>query len=186
MALEPSFDCQQASGEVESIICEDGELAALDLKLSDLWKTVAQQEQTLAAKGEKAIVNQWQATQRGWIKGRNDCWKAEDIKACVQTAYEDRLSTLEVLYSLAPLVNAVTYACDGEPPRRISASFYNSLKPGVRLERGEEVTVGLLQVSGSGARYVADFGVQFWIKGDNALVSWPQGTEFSCHVLDEG
>ncbi|OKL45792.1 MliC family protein [Pseudovibrio exalbescens] len=184
-ATTPTFDCAKASGSVEEMICADENLAGLDRKLDEVWQQVSKKEEARAENGDTPRVEQWKAVQRGWIKGRNECWKAPDVNACVTEAYEKRISELEVLYDIAPLVNAVVYACDGEAPRRISASFYNALKPGVLLERGDETLVGLQAISASGARYVANFGVEFWTKGDTAFVTWPQGTEFSCHVTDE-
>jgi membrane-bound inhibitor of C-type lysozyme len=44
------------------------------------------------------------------------------------------------------------------------------------------VTDGILSPSGSGARYDADFGVFFWVQGDEAQVAWPQENEFNCVV----
>ena len=35
------------------------------------------------------------AEQRGWIKGRNDCWKTSDQRGCIKSAYEERISELE-------------------------------------------------------------------------------------------
>ncbi|TNF77980.1 MAG: DUF1311 domain-containing protein, partial [Acidobacteria bacterium] len=65
-AVEPSFDCNQASGEIEELICADADLAKLDRKLAEVWK------KALANWPQEEVAVQ-RAFQRGWIKGRNDC-----------------------------------------------------------------------------------------------------------------
>jgi uncharacterized protein len=41
-------------------------------------------------------------TQRGWVKGRNDCWKSADHLQCTQAAYETRIAALQARYELVP------------------------------------------------------------------------------------
>ena len=36
--IEPSFDCQKAQGQVEILICNDQELAALDRQMSEVYQ----------------------------------------------------------------------------------------------------------------------------------------------------
>ena len=36
------------------------------------------------------------AIQRGWIKGRNDCWKAGDLRQCVEESYQLRITELQI------------------------------------------------------------------------------------------
>ena len=35
------------------------------------------------------------AEQRGWIKGRNDCWKSDDMRGCVANEYRYRINELK-------------------------------------------------------------------------------------------
>ncbi|MFO1429136.1 MAG: hypothetical protein U1F76_03195 [Candidatus Competibacteraceae bacterium] len=35
------------------------------------------------------------AEQRGWVKGRNDCWKAGDQRGCIKSEYEARIRELK-------------------------------------------------------------------------------------------
>ena len=81
----PSFDCAKASGQVEELICSDPELAALDVELARLYKAVSAQ-----TTGQK--LKALRTYQRGWIKGRNDCWKAVavGVRACVEASYRDQ------------------------------------------------------------------------------------------------
>ena len=84
----PSFDCAKASHEIEELICKDAELADLDRSLADLYAVVLKNTPTSEQKTLKA-------EQRGWVKGRNDCWKSSDERGCVKREYEARISELK-------------------------------------------------------------------------------------------
>ena len=86
-AAHPSFDCSKASHEAEELICKDSELAALDRSLAELYATVLKHT---PASEQGAL----KAEQRGWVKGRNDCWKSSDERGCVKREYEARISEL--------------------------------------------------------------------------------------------
>ena len=34
------------------------------------------------------------AEQRGWVKGRNECWKEQDKSACIARNYSERMAEL--------------------------------------------------------------------------------------------
>ncbi len=87
-AAQPSFNCGKATHEVEQLICKDADLAALDRSLADLYGVLL--EHTPASK-QKALKTE----QRGWVKGRNDCWKASDKHGCVKGEYEARIRVLK-------------------------------------------------------------------------------------------
>ena len=87
-AAKPSFKCGKNMHEAEALICEDDELATLDVSLSNLYNTLL--KNTPASK-KKALKFE----QSGWVKGRNDCWKADDKKACIRGEYETRISELK-------------------------------------------------------------------------------------------
>ncbi|MCI0668717.1 MAG: lysozyme inhibitor LprI family protein [Methylococcaceae bacterium] len=87
-AAKPSFDCSKATHEVEILICNDDELAALDVSLNDLYKIVYKNTPAAAQKRLKT-------EQIGWSKGRNDCWKSDDQRACVKGEYETRINELK-------------------------------------------------------------------------------------------
>ncbi len=87
-AAKPSFKCTQGMHEAEEIICHDNELAKLDVSLSQLYGLVLKNT-------PKAQQRTLKAEQSGWVKGRNDCWKAEDKKACIRGEYESRINELK-------------------------------------------------------------------------------------------
>jgi len=35
------------------------------------------------------------AEQRGWVKGRDDCWKRSDVRGCVAGEYRSRIAELK-------------------------------------------------------------------------------------------
>lgn len=86
LAQGPTFDCAKASGSIEKMICADPELGALDRTLSAVYSAALSK----AANERPPILK---VEQRGWIKGRNDCWKADDKRACVVEAYATALSS---------------------------------------------------------------------------------------------
>ena len=71
-AAGPSFDCAKvAPGSVEALVCQDAALAAADRKLAQVFA----QAQASAGNVHPPMLR---AEQRGWIKGRDECWKSED------------------------------------------------------------------------------------------------------------
>lgn len=92
-ANQPSFDCSKVEkNSSEGLICSSNELMTLDRELSAVYK----QALTKASKEDML-----KAYQRGWIKGRNDCWKAEDEKKCMEDQYTIRIKELKEKYHLS-------------------------------------------------------------------------------------
>lgn len=87
-AAKPSFKCTQGMHEAEALICKDAELARLDNSLASLYTTVLKN----TPKSEQSILK---TEQRGWVKGRNDCWKADDQRACIKSEYQTRMRELK-------------------------------------------------------------------------------------------
>jgi uncharacterized protein len=88
-AAKPSFKCgKKDAHEIEILICQNDQLAALDVSLSQLYNTVLK---NTPAKAQRRL----KAEQSGWVKGRNDCWKADDKVACTRSEYESRINELK-------------------------------------------------------------------------------------------
>ena len=86
-ASHPSFDCSKATHEAELLICKDADLAALDRSLAELYATVLKH---IPASQQGALKTE----QRGWVKGRNDCWKSSDKHGCIRAEYQSRIKEL--------------------------------------------------------------------------------------------
>lgn len=160
-AATPSFDCSKSPGEFEQMVCNDPALAALDRQLADNFA------QALAKASDKATL---QASERGWIKGRDECWKAEDKPACVREAYIVRIVDLRIQQNLVVIPSAVEYRCD-DNSKPFTATFYNDEPRAVVLTWGNDQAIVPAAVSASGARYAAD-GVEFWEHQGEARVDF--------------
>lgn len=173
-ASEPSFDCAKADGSVEELICKDAELAALDRKLSEVYAAALKR---VAEEGyEDPRI--WQ---RGWVKGRNDCWKAQDVRACVEAAYQHRIAELQIQYGQLEVPSPVHFAC-GEMD--VTAVFYRETDPPTVVltpigpHEGDDQVIAFLSPSGSGAKYDGS-NASFWEHQGEAMLSW-FGKEMAC------
>ncbi|HWT15724.1 MAG TPA: lysozyme inhibitor LprI family protein [Patescibacteria group bacterium] len=81
-AYAASFDCAKAATKVESMVCTDTTLSALDDTMSDLYGQAA------ALTPDDAEPKQ---SQRAWLRQRNACTDAD----CIAAAYRKRIAELE-------------------------------------------------------------------------------------------
>ena len=138
----PTFDCAKAQGEVEKLICSDPSLAALDRRLDEAYKAASAQ-----ARGP--LATRLREDQRGWVKGRDECWKArgqqtwitatwtvDTVEACVDAQYRLRSSELQAVWRLVP-PRTVSFACQDDPAHEVVANFFETDPPTLRLERGD-------------------------------------------------
>jgi len=180
LAAEPAFDCAKAESSAEELICSNEDLAKLDRSLADVYGKAVAAIETFADK--ETALKEFKAYQRGWIKGRDECWKADDELACIKADYEYRIAEITAKFGLIEGQKPVFYMCNDNPADEIVATFFPTTPPSARLERGDSTEIVVEGPTGSGARYLGDFGIVFWIKGDEAMVEWPQGTSFDCKV----
>ena len=83
--VSPSFDCAKADGQAQELVCKDQELAAMDRELARVY-ALAAKDSGLGEQGAASL----RAMQRGWLRGRDECWKGDDLRQCVLTAYASR------------------------------------------------------------------------------------------------
>jgi len=174
----PSFDCKKATHEVEKLICADEGLAALDRKMAQTYAASIKVLEKVV--DSKEAIRKLRAQQSGWGKGRNECWKEDDKRGCTETSYKRRIAELQANYGLVKSGKPVFYACENNPSNEIVATFFETEPPSARLERGDRQVIGIASPTASGMRYDADFGVYLWVKGDEAIAEWPQGTKLTC------
>lgn len=160
----PSFDCAKAEGEVEELICGDRDLVVLDRGLDEVF-------QAALATVEGDRMKQLRAEQRGWIKGRNDCWKAGDARGCIDANYRFRISELQAGYRLAPARGPFSYVCENDSADGIEATYFKTDPPTARLKRGDQERTVWLVSTGSGSKYEGQ-DVIFWAKGKKATITW--------------
>jgi uncharacterized protein len=142
--VTPSFDCAKAESEAETMVCADYGLAALDNRLAVVY---ASELKKSGASKDLA------ATQRGWVKGRDECWKADDKKLCVEEEYRTRLSELQINSPDAMAATAVEFKCD-DNSKPFTMAYYNNLddKPAV-ITFGNDQAIIFPQPAASGTQY---------------------------------
>lgn len=155
------------------MICRDTELSALDRKLSGVYSAAAKK----ATNEHPPILK---AAQRGWIKGRNDCWKSDDVRGCVREEYLRRITELQARYRLVPGSGPVRFICDGNPANEVIVTFFQTDPPTLIAERGDSVSLMYLQLSGSGTKYQGRNEI-FWEHQGEASITWGYGApEMRC------
>jgi uncharacterized protein len=183
---QPSFDCTRATNPVEDLLCSDQQPAALDRELARLYQ-LALAEPGLDTSGR----NRLRAFQRGWIKGRDDCWKADDLRGCVVSEYAIRIAELRQGYPNARTrddrgisLGPATLDCDGIG-FAIDAAFINA-DPSLAVLSYQDITVTLAQqIAASGVRYEGDVRGDhylFWTKGNEARLELPGSEPTTCRI----
>jgi len=174
LAATPSFDCGKAdTGSIEEMICKDGPRAALDRKLTAVYAAA-----TKKATNEHPPV--LKAEQRGWIKGRNECWKSDDKRRCVEESYTLRIAELQAKYRLVSFTGPVFYVCDGQPANEVVATFFQTEPPSAIAERGDQTSWMVQQPAASGAKYQGR-NETLWEHQGEALITWGYGApEMRC------
>ncbi len=168
-AASPAYDCKKAEHEIEHLICQNHELAALDRIMDRVYK------EAMAALPDEDRKLQ-RSIQRGWIKGRNDCWKEDDREACTAQSYKRRITELQIISGQQVVPEPVEYQCDGGKHDYLTAIFYTKTQmPAVVLTRVsasiDDQDIAYIVRSGSGAKYIGNKTV-FWTKGKEAMGSW--------------
>lgn len=170
----PSFDCTKPEkGSIEQMVCQDVELSALDNKMAQVYA-----EATQKAVDEHPPM--LKAEQRGWVKGRDDCWKSDDRRACVITSYRDRIAELQARYRLVNITSTVTYRCPNNA--EVIATYFQTDPKTAIAEYGDSVSMMYLQPSGSGTKYQGRNEILWESKGE-AKITWGYGSpEMNCVV----
>lgn len=170
----PAFDCAKvAAHSMAELVCQDEALARLDRQLAQVY---AQASRRAAGRGPALL----KAEQRGWLKGRDDCWKAAEARACVESSYQRRTAELQATYRLVPSTGPVRYACGEAAGDELRATFFRTEPPVLIAERGGARALMYQAVSGSGARYVGR-NESLWEHQGEALIRWgAQAPELRC------
>ena len=178
LAEGPSFDCQKVEGgSIEELVCHDTELATLDRKLSMVFKQASKK-----ASNEHPPV--LKAEQRGWIKGRNDCWKSQDHRQCVKDVYLLRISELQARYQLIAGTEPIVFVCNDNPADQVIVTFFKSDLPTLIAERGDSVSLMYQQPSASGTKYQGR-NETFWEHQGEAAITWGyDAPEMHCRHIE--
>jgi len=146
-AQGPSFPCGKASsGSIEALICSDARLSALDRKLADVYAAAARK----AANERPPVLR---AEQRGWLKGRDECWKSLDRGACVEESYVRRIAELQARYRLVAATGSVWFVCENDRCSEIVVTFFRTDPPTLIAARGDSVSLMFLEQGAGGTKY---------------------------------
>lgn len=142
--VTPSFDCAKAESEAETMVCADYGLAALDNRLAEVYA---------AELAKPDAVKDLAARQRSWVKGRDECWKADDKKLCVEEEYRTRIAELQINSPGAMAASAVEFKCNDDS-KPFTMAYYNDLddKPAV-ITLGNDQAIIFPQPAASGTQY---------------------------------
>lgn len=145
----PSFDCRKVPAQsIAAQVCADPALVHLDRRLAEVY--AAARPVAARMKPPPPLV----AEQRGWVKGRDDCWKAADQRACIEGEYKRRTAELQARYRLLPAQGPVRLACDGDPRNEVVVSHFATDPPSLIAERGDLTSWMLLQPSAGPRHFV--------------------------------
>ncbi|MDH1468483.1 MliC family protein [Shewanella sp. GD03713] len=175
-AEKPSFDCGKVqAGSIEEQVCQDAGLTKLDQQLAEVYAQAADK-----AKNEQPPM--LKAMQRGWVKGRNECWKSEDKRACVESSYQTRIAELQAQYRLVEMTGPIFYVCDGNPANEVVVSYFKTEPATLIAERGDQTSLMFVQPSGSGAKYQGR-NESLWEHHGEAKIVWGyEAPEMTCVV----
>jgi uncharacterized protein len=169
---KPSFDCAAAASDVEKLVCSDPTLAALDRRLAEVHARAR------AAPG--ADQARMTAEQRGWAKGRDDCWKSVERSRCVSEAYMTRTAQLQIDNGDTPVPEAAAYECDDDS-KRFTVVYYNDLDPKTAVVTwGDDQALAFPMMAASGARYGRE-GMEIWEHQGELSVDF-FGNRFNCRA----
>jgi uncharacterized protein len=176
-AAPPSFDCKKIeAGSIAAMICDDEKLSALDRQLAEVFAQAK-------AKATNEHPPTLKAEQRGWIKGRDDCWKSEDKRRCVEENYRYRIVELQARYRLVPIIANVTYACDNNPKNQVIAIYFKTEPATLIAEYGDSVSFMTQQPAASGAKYLGR-NESLWEHQGEATIVWGyQAPQMQCKKL---
>ena len=189
-AAPPSFDCAKADTSATQLVCKDDQLAALDREVTRLF-TLARDGAHLAADQRKQLL----AVQRGWIKGRDDCWKAGDLRACVVESYVTRIHQLRQGYADARSqdkagISKGPFAAKCEGLDALLTLAFVDIKPAAADVGWLDQAVVVNQVpAASGARYQGENYAgkfEFWQHGKEMTFTMPGGKPMICAPEETG
>lgn len=164
--IAASFDCDQARGQAQELICADANLAAMDREAARLGAGDA-------------------AGQAAWAGERDACGKADELRLCVMANAALRIHQLRRAspdeaagISMGP----VAFRCAGTAAR-FGVTFINS-EPGAVVVESNGQAVALDHVmTASGARYEGRWNGEewsFWEHGGEATLDVPGKGALDC------
>ena len=129
------INCQAKDlGTIDQMICTDAQLLKQDQQLAEVY----QQALSKAANEKPPLLK---AEQRGWVKGKAECWKEKDKKACASTLYTQRIAGLQARYELVPASKKLLLGCENNPANEVSLRYYQTSPATLIADYGDQVSL---------------------------------------------
>ncbi|HWU63464.1 MAG TPA: MliC family protein [Ensifer sp.] len=177
-AAKPSFDCTTARHAIEEMVCEDADLAALDVQLAAVFESALKKVQAMPNTAPE--IRHMKAYELRWSRERNECARSKDARDCTVESYRNRIADLQARFFLARSKSPLVYMCQDNPKNELIVTYVDSDPATVRLDRAGKTVITFKDDEGDGKRFANPQGVSFDVEGDMALVNWPTGHEFEC------
>jgi uncharacterized protein len=171
LATAADPECAGGGDPVQGIICRDATLRAREAEVQRLYRS----SQHLLPPPQRAAQR---TRQNAWLGERSGCAPDPDARNCVADAQGRRIVELRLALGELPVSAAATYLCKGHESTPLSAAYFHSDPPAVRVRFGTQQAIAFAAPSGSGARYSAE-GVELWEHQGVARFTW-QGEEMEC------
>lgn len=153
---------------VGTMICRDSDLATLDRQLDEVYRAA------LARTRDVARI-ELKAEQKGWVKGRDACWTAENPHLCIRAAYRYRIAEMQARFGLVPDLGDITLMCEDRGRRTEVAITYYSTKPKTLLARNGAVTALMFQDAEAAGSVYRGPNVALNQTGAKAYLRWGDG-----------
>ena len=167
----PDPECAGGGDPISGIICRDASLRAREMEVQRLYKSA---EHTLPPPQRAAQ----RTRQNAWLGERAVCAPDPDARNCVADAQGRRIVELKLALGELPVSASATYLCKGHEATPLTAAYFHSDPPAVRLRFQNQQAIAFAAPSASGARYRAE-GVEIWEHQGVARFTW-QGEEMEC------
>ncbi len=134
-AADNQINCRaKDQGTIDKLICSDQELLKQDQQLAEVY-----QKALLKSANEKPPF--LKAEQRGWVKGKAECWKEQDKKACASELYTLRIAELQARYELVPISKKLVLSCENNPAHEILLRYYLTTPATLIADYGDQVSL---------------------------------------------
>ncbi|MGO2132638.1 MAG: lysozyme inhibitor LprI family protein [Halomonas sp.] len=123
-------DCTTATA-IDAMVCEVGELAALDQKLSEVIEHAE-------AKTHSDEHERLYATHHSWFRQRDDdCAGRADQQRCLSEAYQQRIATLQARYGLVEQRGPLGFVCKGRSVSEVTVTWFDTTPETLIAQRGD-------------------------------------------------
>jgi uncharacterized protein len=188
--MPPSFDCAQAQGEVQTLVCVDQRLAELDREVARL-AVLAGADPALDPERRAGLV----AGQDAWTAARAACATSADLRGCVLRESVQRIAQLRRDHAHARSDDGAgisrgpsAWRCAGfDAP--LSSVYVNGEPASLALAWLDQAVAMEATLDPDGVRYVGKGGqgeVVFVVKGTSAMFVQPGQPALSCEIEPAG